>query len=404
MKRVLLVSQYFYPESFKGNDIAFELAKRGYKVDVLANIPNYPEGSYTKGYGIFKKRVETVNGVRVYRAFQTPRGKKASAIGLALNYMTSMIASTLWVLFFFVFKKKYDAIFIQQLSPMTSAVPGVLLGKLRKIPVYTWVLDIWPDSVVSTIGEKASKPILPAIQWMVDWVYRSSKKILVSSKGMFDLVNRNADYSDKLIHFPNWCDDVLAMPMLDIPELPNGYIIMMAGNVNDGIGVNAVVECVERMKEHKDVYFVFVGGGAEVDNMKKIFKEKGLDNALMLGRFPFETMPAFHAKADAMFLSLKPSKLPHLAATVPARLQTYMAAGKPVFAMIDGSAAELINEADCGFAVAAGDAEGFCNNIRDQVLAERNLYKEKGENGRKYFLDHFTKNECMNHLETILNY
>ena len=401
-KRILLVSQYFYPESFKGNDIAFELSKRGYNVDVLTGIPNYPEGVFTRGYGAFRRRVESFKGVKIYRAFQTPRGKTASPIGLALNYFTYMISSSLWILFYFVFKQRYNAIFIQQLSPITSAIPGIILGKIRRIPIYTWALDIWPDSMIYTIGETASKPLLPFVSWIAETVYRNSNKILVSSKGMIPLVNRNADYGKKIIYFPNWCDDILLMPHLDIPTLPNGFLIMMAGNINDGIGVNAVVDCVERMRNYKNVFFVFVGGGSEVNNMKEIFMQKGLENALMLGRFSFDKMPALHSKADAMFLSLKPSHLPHLAATGPARGQAYMAAGKPIFAMIDGCAAELINAVDCGFAVPAGDSEAFCDYLCTKVLVDKELYKEKGKNGRKYYLSHFTKSQCIKRLEEII--
>ena len=402
-KRVLLVAQNFYPETFKSNDIAFEMTKRGYDVSVLTAIPNYPEGVFYDGYGIFKRRVETVDGVKVYRALLTPRGRKASPIGLSLNYITYALFATLWVLFFFVWRKKYDAIIVHQTSPITQAIPAIILGKLRRTKVYTWVLDIWPDSVVSTIGERKSRFIIKPLNWITDWVYRNSYKILISSKGHRPLVNRNNDYSDKIIHFPNWCDDIMKMPKLDAPQLPNGYVIMMAGNIADGIGVDSVVALVEELKDVNEVKFVFVGGGAKVDDLQKIFVSKGLQNAYLMGRYPFAMMPAFYSQADAMLLTLKKTYLPHLSATVPARLQSYMSAGKPVLGMVSGDAANLINELDCGFCVPAGEYKELAEYIRNVVLPQKSMFEEKGIKSRFVFEQYFTKSMCMNKLEKYLD-
>ena len=155
--RILIVTQYYYPETFKSTDIGEELVRRGHQVDVLVGIPNYPEGRYYSGYGLFKKRHEIVNGVNVYRCFQTPRGKKASAIGLALNYISFVLSASLWVSFFFAWRKKYDVIITHEPSPITQIIPAIILGKLRRTPVYSWILDIWPDSMISSVGEKKGK-------------------------------------------------------------------------------------------------------------------------------------------------------------------------------------------------------------------------------------------------------
>ena len=146
--RILVVTQYIYPENFKSNELVFELAHKGHHVDVLTGIPNYPEGVYYKGYGLFKKRVEKKDGVTFYRCIQTPRGRKASGIGLGCNYLSFVFFATLWVLFFFVWRKKYDAIITHEPSPITQLIPAIILGKIRKVPVYSWIMDIWPDSVV----------------------------------------------------------------------------------------------------------------------------------------------------------------------------------------------------------------------------------------------------------------
>ena len=402
-KRVLIITQYYYPESFKSTDIGEELAKRGYRVDALVGIPNYPEGSYYKGYGVFKKRSEVVNGVHIYRCFQTPRGKKASPIGLSLNFLSFVFSSVLWVLFFFVWKKKYDVIITHEPSPITQIIPAIILGKIRNTPVYSWILDIWPDSMVSSIGEKRARFIKPILTSVTEWVYRNSKLILVSSKGMMELVNRNHDYSDRLVYFPNWCDDILSLPIEDCEKLPDGYKIMMAGNLNDGIGVDSLVSLMDRLKDLKDLWFVFVGGGTREQYLRDAFKEKGINNVVMTGRLPFKKMPALYRQADAMLITLKETKLPHLRATVPLRIQSYMSAGKPILGMADGSSMNVINASGCGFCASAGDVENLATYIKDVVMSNREEFDAKGENARNFYEKYYQMNSCISNLEHYIS-
>ena len=398
-KSILLVTQYFYPENFKGNDVAFELSDRGYEVEVLTGIPNYPEGKYPKGYGIFRKRIETIGGVKVYRVFQIPRGK--GFLGLSLNYCSFVLSSVLWVMFFFGFKKRYDAILFQQLSPATTCIPAVFLSKIKKTPLYTWVLDIWPDSVTSTLGNKG-KIIEPVINHLVNWMYRASNKLLITSKGMAELINRDADYSHKIIYYPNWSDDLKKMPIEEIPELPDGYRIMMAGNIADGLGIDSLVALLYEMNDTPEAKFIFVGGGNLQKQMEDECKRERLNNVYFMGKQPYSKMPAFYAKADAMLLTLKPTTLPHLDVTVPARLQGYMAGGKPVLAMIGKGASELINEADCGYAVPAGDYKSLAHYIKTFVLNNKYEFAIKGKNGRCFYESHFKKVDCISTLEKIM--
>lgn len=398
-KRVLLVTQYFYPENFKGNDIAFELSQRGYKVEVLTGIPNYPEGRYTTGYGVFSRRIETINGVKVFRVFQTPRGK--GFLGLSLNYCSFVLSSVLWIMFFFGFKRRYDAILFQQLSPATTCIPAVFLSKIKKTTLYTWVLDIWPDSVTSTLGNKG-KIIEPVINHLVNWMYRASNKLLITSKGMAELINRDADYSHKIIYYPNWSDDLKKMPIEEIPELPDGYRIMMAGNIADGLGIDSLIALLDEMNDTPEVKFIFVGGGNLQKQMEDECKRKKLNKVYFMGKQPFSKMPAFYAKADAMLLTLKATTLPHLDVTVPARLQGYMAGGKPVLAMIGKGASDLINEANCGYAVPAGEYNTLAAYIKNTVLKNRDAFAKMGENGRMYYEQHFLKEECISNLEKIM--
>lgn len=401
-KRVLLVAQNFYPEFFKSNDIASELVTRGYDVDVLTGIPNYPEGVFPKGYGVFKRRIDDYKGAKVYRVFQIPRGRRATGVRLAINYLSFAFCSTFWVLFFFLFKKKYDAIIIHQTSPVTQAWPGILLGKLRRIPIYTWVLDIWPDSVLATIHSD-NVLIKKPLDWFTDWMYRNSTKILISSPGFKELVNRNGDYSDKIIYFPNWSDDIGSMPTKDIPLNLNGFVIMLAGNISHAQGISDIVKAIEHLREYPEIYWVFVGGGAEQQWLKDYVASNSLENnVFVVGRYPFEYMSAFYAQANVMLLTLTHTTYPHLNATIPARLQSYMSAGKPIVGMAGDGVKTLINDNNCGLMANAGDYKSLANNIlwlRDNP----SQLEEMGKNARSTYEKQYTLKHCFDNLETIIS-
>lgn len=403
MKRILIVTQYIYPENFKSSDMAFELAKRGYEVDVLTGIPNYPEGHYYKGYGLFSRRVEVKDGVRFYRCFQTPRLLLPGFIGMSLNYVTFVISATLWVLFYFLWKKKYDAIIAHEPSPITQLIPAIILGKIRKVKVYSWIMDIWPDSVLSSIGDNKKTFIVKKIlNSVTNWTYRNSDKLLITSKGMKDLINRDSDYSDKIVYFPNWSDDLKAMPLEEIPSLPEGYKIMMAGNIAGGLGIDTLYLLLEELKDMSEVKFIFVGGGNLQQQFAEKCKHNGLNNVFFMGKHPFSKMPAFYYEADTMLLTLKPTELKHLDVTVPARLQGYMAGGKPVLAMIGSGAASLIKESDCGYAVPAGDYKALAKYISEYVLTHKNEFAQKGANGRDYYENNFRMDKCIDNLIGII--
>lgn len=401
-KRVLLVAQNFYPEFFKSNDIASELVARGYDVDVLTGIPNYPEGVFPEGYGVFNRRIDDYKGAKVYRAFQIPRGRKATGVRLAITYLSFAFCSTFWVLFFFLFKKKYDAIIIHQTSPVTQAWAGVLLGKLRHIPIYTWVLDIWPDSVLATIHSDNAL-IKKPLDWFTDWMYRNSTKILISSPGFKELVNRNGDYSDKIVYFPNWSDDIGSMPAKDVSLNLNGFVIMLAGNISHAQGISDTVKAIEELRGYSDIYWVFVGGGAEQQWLKNYVVSNSLENnVFVVGRYPFEYMSAFYAKANVMLLTLTHTTYPHLNATIPARLQSYMSAGKPIVGMAGDGVKTLINDNNCGLMANAGDYKSFANNIlwlRDNP----SQLEEMGKNARSTYEKQYTLKYCIDNLEAIIS-
>ncbi len=399
-KRVLLVAQNFYPEFFKSNDIASDLVARGYKVDVLAGIPNYPEGVFYKGYGIFRRRVDDYNGAKVYRVYQIPRGRKPGAMRLSLNYLSFAFCSTFWVLFFLIFKRRYDAIVVHQTSPITQAWPALLLGRVRRTPIYTWVLDIWPDSVMAFMS-KPRKIISAPLNWFTNRVYRRSRRILISSPMFRELVNRDHNYDDKIVYYPNWCEDILSMEDREVPKLDDGFRIMMAGNLSDATGLEGVVEVIKRTKVNSSIKWTFVGGGNREAWLRETIQREGLtDCCSVLGRYPFECMASLYKQADIMFISLKPTTYNHLNATIPARLQSYIAAGKPIVGMIGEGVTKLVDEINCGRCVEAGDVEG-CAKLILHLADNTAQLKAWGENARRYYVEHYTRERCIDNLVDI---
>ena len=398
--KVLLVTQYFYPENFKSNDIAFELAKRGHKVDVLTGIPNYPGGKYYKGYGVFKRRLERVKGVRIYRALLLPRAG-GEGFSLALNYFSFAFSASIWAAFLSL-RGKYDAIIVHENSPVTQGIPAVIAKKIRKTPLYFWVLDLWPESLISAGGVR-NKRIISFFESITRFIYNNSDKILISSNGFAESILAKGDYKEKLIYFPNWGEDVfLSSPKSQIPDLPEGFKIMFAGNIGEAQDFDSILEAAKELRDYSDIKWVFVGDGRRLSWVKDYIASNHLaETVFTLGKLPLEAMPALFKRADVMLVSLKDEPIFNL--TIPAKLQAYMAAARPVIGMLNGEGAEIIKQANCGAVVMAGNARG----LADEVLRLSKLNKEAldhmGQEGFTYYVSNFDKDHCITNLCNILS-
>ncbi len=398
--RVLLVTQNFYPENFKSNDIAFELRRRGYDVDVLTGIPNYPEGRYPKGYGIFRKRKEIIDGVRIYRAFQIPRGKNVFL--LFLEYLSFWFCGNIWA-FCLAAANRYDCVFVHQPSPITQAFPGIWVSRLQNIPLYLWVLDVWPESATSFF-KNPPKLLSGILERLTRRVYKESQMILISSEGFAPMVNRLGDFSDKIEYFPNWSPDFRGLEERATGiVIPSGFVVMMAGNLGFGQDIPTVLKAIKELKNQKDIVWVFVGGGTMKGEIDKFIETEGLDgHVITTGRMPADKMPAIYSRANVMLITLR-SSYEHLAAVVPARFMSYLSVGKPILGMIDGGTAELIKRYNCGGVVPAGDYQGLSTLIeRFSGLTPEQL-NEMGDNARDAFEKYYTLPICIDHLEDILN-
>jgi len=357
--RICFFTPYFFPEEFKGNDVAFELSNRGYLVTVITPIPNYPAGKYYNGYSLFKKRKETKNNVNIIRLPVIPRGN-GKRLSLSLNYMSYLLTSVIYILFFSI-KKRFDVVFVHLPSPFLVAIPAVIMANKQKIPLYLWVLDLWPESVKSA-GGFSNNLILGVLNKMVISVYKKCTNILIGSEGYRSSIIQKGDFNKKLIYFPNWAEDVYKnSSIIDINDIflfsdfsSDDFILLFAGNIGEAQNLDKLIESAKLTRDNIKIKWVFLGDGRYRDALEKKVKEYCLQDIVFFpGRFPLDTMPVFMKRADILLVSLKDELIFNL--TIPAKVQFYMSQGKPILGMLNGDGAELISNAHCGYCVPAGD-------------------------------------------------
>lgn len=397
-KHILVIAQYFYPEQFRINDICTEWVKRGYKVTVVTGIPNYPQGKYYDGYGLFKKRKETYNGMDIIRIPLIPRGN--NAIMLALNYLSFVVSGFFWKMFT---KIKADYVFIFEVSPMTQALPGVWYAKKRRIPCYLYVTDLWPENVEIVAGI-TNKRILTAIGVMVDYIYKRCDRIFTSSESFIQAIVDRGTEREKLEFWPQYAEDYykpVEKGNANIPEIPNDDIfnIIFAGNIGFAQGLDVLPEAAKILKETNiKVRFNIVGDGRFKETLKSNVEENQVANYFnFIDKQPATRIPEFMAVSDATLISLSKSKV--FSITLPAKTQSCLACGVPVIVSADGEIQDVINKADAGVCSDAGDAKGLAENIQKLVSMPVQKHKDMAQNAVNYYQKNFDKETLLNRMD-----
>ena len=389
--KILVICQYYYPEPFRITDICDELVKRGHKVTVVTGVPNYPEGIVYKGYENGKHSDEVVNGVQVYRCRTIPR--KTGAIYRFLNYYSYAKSSTKFVK---NLPDDFDVVFINQLSPVMMANAGIKYGKLRHKPVILYCLDLWPVNLVAG-GIKRDSVIYNHYSKVSKKIYTAVDKILITSKSFSDYFEEEFGINQSDISYlPQYAEELFS----DISQKESDDIcnLVFAGNIGTAQSVITIVKAAEILKD-EPIRFHIVGSGIELDNLKMYVDKHGLTNVIFYGRKPLEEMPEYYAMADAMLLTLEAD--PVMSMTLPGKLQSYMAAGKPVIAAIDGEAKRVIEEAECGFCGKAEDEKALAESIMQFMNCKDK--QALANNARTYYERHFDKESFFEKLEGELS-
>lgn len=399
--RILIVTQYFWPENFKINDIALALKERGHEVLILTGKPNYPNGKFSKGYTFFNKRIEFWNGIKIYRSPIIPRGK-GKGIQLFVNYISFSIFASIKLLFI---KNKFDKIFVYEPSPITVGIPGIVAKYKFKAPLYFWVQDLWPESISAAGGIK-NKSVIDVLDWLTRFIYKHSKKVLVQSKAFIPyILNQNTE-KDKIVYYPNSTENYYKELSTDqelLKTLPKGIKLMFAGNIGEAQSFDTLLKAASILKKELiDVKWIILGDGRMKGYVNQKIKELNLgDNFYLLGAFPSTEMPKYFSCADALVVSLK--KDPIFALTIPSKIQSYLACGKPIITSLDGEGSKIIEEANAGFTCPSEDCEGLVANIKKFLTLSYEEQKILGQNGRVYFNIEFEREILVERLEKILD-
>ena len=397
--KILIVTQYFWPESFRINDLAAGLVERGHRVTVLTGIPNYPGGKAFDGYGYSGPMREVYCGVQVMRVPMMPRGN-GSGFRLALNYLSFALLATL--LAPLRCKGGYDCILVYEPSPITVGIPAVLMRWLKRAPLLFWVQDLWPESLSAT-GAIKSGWILRSVETLVRFLYRHSDRILIQSRAFAAPIVALGGDPGRIRYFPNSAESFYR-PEVRIPnaapdeDLPAGFRVMFAGNIGAAQDFETILAAATLLKEQTSIHWLVLGDGRLRTWVAAEIEARGLQATVhLLGRHPPQAMPAFFAQADVMLMTLK--KEPIFAFTLPAKVQSYLACAKPIIAALDGEGARVVNESGAGVAVPAEDPAALANAVLGLAGIGTAELQAMGVKGRHYFEQHFEREMLLSKLE-----
>jgi colanic acid biosynthesis glycosyl transferase WcaI len=396
---VLVVSQYFWPEAFRINDLVRGLKERGHEVTVLTGKPNYPGGSFFPGYGFLRPIREGYEGVKVLRVPLIPR-RSGSGRMLTLNYMSFVLfASLLGPL---LCRGRFDVIFVYAPSPITVGLPALVMKKVKNAPLMLWVQDLWPESL-SAIGAVRSKQALRWVAWMVRYIYRGCDRILVTSGGFVPRVEAMGAAPEKVRYWPQWAEALYEPVEVepDAPEreeMPDGFRVVFAGNVGVPQSFETILTAAEKLRGYSGIRWVVIGDGRRRRWVEDRVRELGLEGRVhLLGRRPPESMPRYFALADALLVTLK--RGPILSLTVPGKVQSYLACNRPVVAALDGEGARVVEESGAGLTAPAEDASSLAGAVLRLYETSPEEREKMGGRGRAYFEEHFEREKLLDSLE-----
>lgn len=390
--KVLVVCQHYYPENFQITDICEALAKRGHQVTILTGLPNYPQGEIFDGYQHGEHRHEMRNGVEIIRAKEIPRHK--GLVHLGINYISFCIFASLKAL---SLKRDFDVIYSYELSPILMVVPAILLKHLTGKRIFLYCCDLWPESCETFISPHSL--FYKVIKFFSTKIYRQSDLIGVESSDFLDyFIQIHQIDKNKLLYIPQFADSTYLEKNFYRPH--DGINFVFMGNIGKAQNLDRFVEAFAKIKSDKIWHVHVVGTGSYIAGLKMLVEEKNLDDRFIFhGRHLVEEMPKFYSIADACFMGLIGTSI--IGHTIPNKLQGYMAAGKTVIAAIDGAAQKVICDAKCGIAVPADDVNALADGIQD-FIDYPEKYKDCGENGRRYFKQHFHKTIHLDLIEKAM--
>lgn len=380
--RVLVVSQYYWPETFRITEVVQALRDEGCEVIVLTGQPNYPEGVPFKGYSWWSMGAEQHDGVTILRVPLFPRGQ-GSALRLILNYLSFVFSAAVfgpWLLR----GRSIDSIFVFAPSPILQAIPAIWLAKLKNASLVTWVQDLWPESLSAT-GFVRNTRLLAIVSSLVRWIYQKNDLLLVQSRAFINPVQEMSGRTPVFYH-PNSGDFAFSEPV-ESDECPikfsSGFNVVFAGNLGTVQSLETILDSAEILRDEPDIKIFLIGSGSRSEWLNSEISRRKLANLILPGRFPLSAMPSIMSHASALLVSLV--KSPIMGQTVPSKVQAYFAAGKPIIASLDGEGARVVLEAGAGVVSPAEDAGALADAILHLRRSSTEELERMGSNGRAYY-------------------
>lgn len=393
--RILVVCQHYWPEPYPLADICEKLVRVGHCVHVITGVPNYPMGRIYPEYRNGKNRRQEHNGVRISRTFTI--GRRKNAFFRVLNYLSFAASSTLHALHL---KEEYDVVITYQTSPVTMSLAAVAYAVKWKKRSVLYCLDLWPASL-NIAGIKNNSAVYRCAKFVSRRIYNAVDTILISSQGFHSYLHDELGVEYKrIVYLPQYADDIFTLG-LPVVLQKDSVDLVFAGNVGKAQNLEVIIGAAALLQDVRALQWHIVGDGQELESLKGLVKKHGLKSVIFHGRKPKEEMPAYYALADAMIVCM--TEDPHIALTLPHKVQTYMAAGKPILVSSDGETARVVNDSKCGFSAPAGNPVAFADAVRSFLALPSEVRTRMGQNAQVYYSNHFSKEMFFERLLLHLN-
>lgn len=397
--KILIISQYFWPENFKINDIALGLKEKGHGVIVLTGIPNYPQGKFFDGYNK-NSGDEEWEGIKIYRSKLLPRGD-GGGVKLFLNYFSFAFSASLKVN---KISENIDKILVFEPSPITVGIPAIFAKKKLKAAYFFWVQDLWPASL-NAAGGVSNKLVLRLFDWLTKKIYKHASKVLIQSRAFKDYIEKQDVPNDKIVYLPNTTEDYYKQISKSSKYdnlVPDGFKLLFAGNLGEAQSLDTFVHATKIVIDKGyNIQWVIVGDGRYKETLQELINKLGVENHIhFVGKYPPTEMSEFFSYADALYVTLKDEYIFSL--TIPSKVQSYLACGKPILASLNGEGAKIIKESKSGYVSEAENVSDLAANIIKMYELSEEERKQLGQNGLQYFNQEFKRSVVLDKLEEVL--
>lgn len=399
-KRILVVSQHYYPENFRVTDLCEAFVEDGFEVDVLCGLPNYPHGEWFEGYSLRGPMRETRRGVEIFRTKEIRR-KNNTSLRIFLNYISYPLTAVFRL--FSLRERHYDAVFCYETSPVLMLFPAIVCAGLRRIPLTCYVLDLWPENLYSVLPIQ-NRLLRAVAKGVSHWHYRRCSQLVAMSDALGEKLKTISPRS-KVHVIPQYCEDFYAKEIRDDAlraRFSDKFCVLFAGNISPAQNLDLLVQCAVRLRDagRSDIHFIIVGNGMSREALEQSVAEHGVQALFSFeGQKPAEEIPRYTGCSDALFAALSASD--DLGLTVPAKITSYLAAGKPCLVSMDGEPARVIREAGCGLVSPAGDIDALYHNLLELAECSAKARQEMGERARSYYQAHFSRSMLLKQMEAL---